>query len=112
MSLCAACEALNLESNSRRDASRLGEYDEMLTRADNGCKGCRFFCDVLQSSVRWKGRLSELPGQIVFLSSQRLDVRKPHKLDHISYSCDDLLFDYTVAEDYKGKFSQSNWSPY
>jgi hypothetical protein len=104
MPLCTVCDALELGPTSRRDGTepRLGEYDEMRSRAENGCEGCKFFCDILQSSNSWRERVSELSGKIIFLSSQRLDVRKPDRLDRSTYSCDDLLFDYTVSEDYTG----------
>lgn len=102
MPLCTVCDALDLAQHDRGDEPRLGEYEEIHSRAKDGCEGCKFFCDILQSSQSWKERVSELSGHIVFLSSQRLDVKKPDKLDRRTYSCDDLLFDYTVSEDYTG----------
>ncbi len=99
MTLCEVCESLDLDERQ----SRLGEYTELVTRANTGCGACRFYCDVLQNSSQWSHALDKLPGNIVFLSSQRLDVRKPEELGRKSYSCDDLLFDYVVPEDYTGK---------
>jgi hypothetical protein len=40
---------------------------------------------------------------IIFLSSLRLDVRKPKGMDICTYSCDDLLFDLCTSEDYIGE---------
>jgi hypothetical protein len=95
MSLCKVCDALNLDEKE----TNLGEYNEILTRANNGCGGCRFFCDILLTSASWKDRISQLPGHIVFLSRKRLDVRKPEDINSRRWSCDDLLFDYCTSED-------------
>lgn len=97
MALCEVCEALDINKESR-----LGEYTELITRAEAGCDACRFYCDILQNSGSWSHRLDKLHGNIVFLRSQRLDVRKPDRIGGRSYSCDDLLFDYVVPEDYAG----------
>lgn len=99
MLLCEVCKALDIDAKSR-----LGEYSELKRRAEAGCEACRFYCDILQISNRWSKQLDKLPGNIVFLSSKRLDVRPPARENRSSFSCDDLLFDYVVAEDYTGEF--------
>lgn len=98
MPLCEICEALDIDKECR-----LGEYSALITRADEGCDACRFYCDILQNSASWNHRLEKLPGNIVYLASKRLDVRKPDNVGGRSYSCDDLLFDYVVSEDYIGE---------
>ncbi|KUJ10092.1 uncharacterized protein LY89DRAFT_723890 [Mollisia scopiformis] len=104
MPLCEVCEALELDPPLRlsRDDPRLGEYTEIVSRADAGCDACRFFCDVLQNSSNWSHRLDKLPGNIVFIHSRRLDVRTPERVTGSSCSCDDLMLDYVVSEDYTG----------
>jgi hypothetical protein len=102
MALCIVCDALTLEKD---DDTNLGAYDDMLFKAGEGCGGCKFFCDILHTSSRWKDKQSELGGHIVFLHSQRLDVKKPENITGSTWSCDDLLFDYCVSEDDTGRFS-------
>jgi hypothetical protein len=97
MSLCDVCVILNPELTENEEA-RLGEYNDMSKRADSGCRGCEFFCTIIRNSYRWKDRLNELPGHIVFLNSLRLDIRAPDEIDGRSYSSDDLLFDICTAE--------------
>jgi len=107
MSLCSVCEALDLGARRTRVRSHkdqsLGEYNELLSRADSGCEACGFFCTILQSSGNWKGRESELSGRIIFFSSLRLDARKPKHIGRSTWSCDDLLFDLCTPEDYTGE---------
>jgi hypothetical protein len=43
-----------------------------------------------------------LSGQIIFLNSLRLDVRKPEEIGMSRWSSDDLLFDICTSERYKG----------
>jgi hypothetical protein len=103
MSLCAVCKEIDLDPKNRNsDGDRLGEYSELLKRAEHGCQACRFFCTILQPSSAWKGRESELSGRIIFLNSLRLDVRTPEDIGRSSWSSDDLLFDLCTSEIYKG----------
>ena len=92
MALCDSCEKLDLDERE----SLLSTYDEMVEKASAGCGGCQFFCDILHSSSRHER--SSLEGQTVFLSSLRLDCRKPGKLSRSIYSCDDLLLDVCKPE--------------
>jgi hypothetical protein len=98
MPLCDICEALDIDASPR-----LGEYTEIVKRAEAGCDACKFYCNILQNSDYWSNRLDKLLGNIVFLRSRRVDVRPPERENYSSYSCDDLLFDYVVAEDYTGE---------
>lgn len=81
MFLCAVCEEIDLDPKSRsRHGERLEGYNELLEKAGQGCEACSFFCKILHSSSSWKGRETELSGQIIFLNSLRLDVRKPEEI--------------------------------
>ena len=111
MALCDVCEALDLK-HTKHGESQLGEYSHILSQADGGCEGCKFFTGILKRSPSWNTRLSELPGHVVFLASQRLDVREPDKLDTRTYSADDKLFDVCVSEDYKGVLSSLGLTKY
>jgi hypothetical protein len=103
MSLCTICEELDLGPGDRSvDGQRLGEYNKLLNRADHGCEACRFFSTILQSSIDWEGRVSELSRRIVFLTSLRLDVRKPENIGVRRYSCDDLVIDLCTSENHTG----------
>ena len=105
MSLCKVCYSIDVGPGgvgSIHPETILGPYSQLLTRAGNGCEGCQFFCNILQTSNAWKGKLEELKVQVVVFSSLRLDVRKPEKMHGRSWSCDDLLFDVCVAEGYEG----------
>jgi hypothetical protein len=110
MALCEVCDSIDVGLGgvgSIHPETVLGPYPELLTRAENGCEGCSFFCKILQTSNAWKGKLEELKERIVVFSSLRLDVRKPEELDGRSWSCDDLLFDICVAEGDEGMFCGS-----
>ncbi|KAF4630042.1 hypothetical protein G7Y89_g8111 [Cudoniella acicularis] len=100
MTLCNVCEALDLSE----DEVELGEYSEILAKANASCESCKFFTDILASSNRWSDELDKLPGRFVFLNSLRLDVRTPEQVEngHGSWSCDDLLFDVCVSENFSG----------
>ncbi|CAJ2511167.1 Uu.00g067920.m01.CDS01 [Anthostomella pinea] len=100
MPICEICNVLDIEDP--RAEFQLGEYSALVARADEGCNSCKFFCDVIQTSSRWRERLTEIPGHIVFLASRRLDVRKADRLDRRTYSSDDLELDICVPEDYVG----------
>lgn len=100
MPLCTNCEALDLDAKQ----SRLGEYDALIKNANNGCQSCEFFCKVLKDSDNRRTRISELSGQVIFIYSKRIDVRKPNKVDRSTYCCDDLMLDYCVREDYTGVY--------
>jgi hypothetical protein len=104
MTLCDVCAELDPQSTQDEEA-RLGEYDEICKRALAGCEGCDFFRTILRNSHDWNHRLDELPGHIVFLDSQRLDVRAPDEVDVHTYSCDDLLFDVCTPEGVVGTYS-------
>jgi hypothetical protein len=104
MSLCSSCEVLDLENREQC----LGEYSEMLVKADEGCEACRFFILVLQSN---KKDISKLSGCVVFLSSNRLDCRKPEELDCRSYCCDDLLLDLCKTDTYTGAPPNASRAP-
>ncbi|KAG0648754.1 hypothetical protein D0Z07_4765 [Hyphodiscus hymeniophilus] len=108
MTLCTICDSIDLGSASigarpsLHPETTLGLYPELLTRAKEGCEACEFFCRTLQSSVSWKDRLDVLEDRIVVFSGLRLDVRKNQK-QRRSWSCDDLLFDVCVPEEYQGE---------
>ncbi|KAK1148755.1 hypothetical protein N8T08_008640 [Aspergillus melleus] len=95
MTLCKTCESLPI---GEEDTAKLGEYNEVVSRADAGCDGCRFFITILQSSINWKCRLDELPGRVLFLEFLRLQVKKPTELSRSIYTLDDLNFDVCVPE--------------
>ncbi|KAI9040727.1 putative HET domain protein [Aspergillus affinis] len=95
MTLCKTCDSLPI---GETDKATLGEYNELVSRADAGCDGCRFFIAVLQSSGTWKSRLEELPGKVLFLEHLRLQVKKPTELGRYRYTVDDLNFDICVPE--------------
>ncbi|RHZ71951.1 hypothetical protein CDV55_108175 [Aspergillus turcosus] len=96
------CDALDLEQND----IKLGLFKDLLTRAENGCDACEFFCAVLQTSSRWTMRLDELAERVIFLDYSRLDVRKPTELGVSTYCSDDLCLDQCVSEDYEGLVDQ------
>ncbi|KAF7160664.1 hypothetical protein CNMCM5623_006289 [Aspergillus felis] len=85
---------------------KLGSFKDLLTRAENGCDACEFFCNVLQTSTRWTTRLDELAERVIFLDSSRLDARKPTKLGNCTYCADDLCLDQCVSEDYEGPLDE------
>jgi hypothetical protein len=103
MPLCETCDSLDFEQDDLTDSGiRLGPFKDLLTRAENGCDACEFFCNVLQTSTRWTTRLDELAERVVFLDSSRLDARKPTKLGNCTYCADDLCLDQCVSEDSEG----------
>jgi hypothetical protein len=115
MELCHVCSQLNL-SLEHVKTQPLGPYEDILAKSHSigpgggGCGGCEFFCAVLQSSETWHSRISELAGRIVFISSMRLDVRKPDKIDSSSYAVDDLCFDVCTEKESTGMFlSYGRW---
>jgi hypothetical protein len=101
MPLCETCDALDLEQNG----IKLGPFKHLLTRAENGCDACDFFCNVLQTSSRWTTRLDELAERVIFFAYSRLDARKPTGPGVSTYCSDDLCLDQCVSEDYEGVHS-------
>jgi hypothetical protein len=109
MPLCTLCDSIDIGANSTgvrcstHPETILGPYPDLLTRADEGCEGCSFFCKILQSSLDWKDKLDELRHRVVVFESMKLDVRKADKLDRRARGGgDDLLFDVCVPEGYLG----------
>ncbi|GIJ98500.1 hypothetical protein Aspvir_000617 [Aspergillus viridinutans] len=107
MPLCQTCDSLDFEQDDLRDTGiKLGPFKDLLTRAENGCDACQFFCNVLQTSTRWTTRLDELVERVIFLGGSRLDARKPTKLGNCTYCADDLCLDQCVSEDYEGPLDE------
>ncbi|GFF26253.1 hypothetical protein IFM61606_09687 [Aspergillus udagawae] len=107
MPLCETCDSLDFEQDDLTDSGiRLGPFKDLLTRAENGCDACEFFCNVLQTSTRWTTRLDELAERVIFLDSSRLDARKPTKLGNCTYCADDLCLDQCISEDSEGPLDE------
>lgn len=79
----------------------LGEYNDLVVKADNGCEACRFFCSILQSSNRYKKQLEKLVGRAVVFCNNRVDAREAGSIG-MKMSWDDLCLDMCVASDYAG----------
>ncbi|PLB53432.1 HET domain protein [Aspergillus steynii IBT 23096] len=95
MTLCQTCDSLPMGDC---DESNLGEYNELVSRAEAGCEGCRFFTTILQSSDGWKSRLDKLPGRVIVLDLLRLQAKDPTGLSRSTFTLDDLNFDICVPE--------------
>lgn len=100
MPLCEDCNTWDLEMKGPFGVI-LGEYNDLVVKADNGCEACRFFCSILQSSDRYKNRLDELVGRVVQFCNNRLDAREAGSVG-MTISWDDLCLDMCVASDYAG----------
>ena len=100
MPLCEDCDTWDLEKKSPFGVI-LGPYDDLMIKADAGCESCKFFCAVVQSSDRWRGRRDGLSGRKIAFCNQRLDARKPD-FEGMVMAADDLCLDKCVASDYDG----------
>jgi hypothetical protein len=100
MPLCEDCDTWDLDKKGPFGVI-LGKYEDLITKADNGCESCRFFCSVVQTSGRYKGQLDKLAGQNIAFCNMRLDAREPGVIG-MSMSSDDLCLDMCVASGYEG----------
>jgi hypothetical protein len=109
MPLCEDCATWDLDKTGPFGVI-LGKYEDLVTKADNGCESCSFFCSVLQTSDRYKGQLDKLEGQNIAFCNMRLDARDPEVIG-MTMSWDDLCLDMCVASDYEGKSDHVHREP-
>lgn len=102
MPLCEDCDTWDLETGGGFGVT-LGQYDELVAKAEAGCESCKFFCTVLQSSASWKTRLGSLSGLRIAFCNLRLDAREPKNIG-MTMAWDDLCLDMCVASDYDGTY--------
>ena len=110
--LCDICSQLEMNP-SYLEKQILGTFDELLVRSISlgpgcgGCGGCKFFCNALQNSKRWRKRVSELSDRIIVFHCRHLYANAP--LGPIERIYDgDLRFDVCVEKGKLGALSDVN----